>query len=118
MATVSCKVPWCSKSYKGMDFLQRLHEEIVDFCTFVAPTEEEHRIREDLVKRLTKVFSTLWPNSEVMMSSEMPHMCFSVLLECVSWGFSKASIVSHTFHCALQTAVFGSMATRLYLPKR
>ncbi|KAL3677750.1 hypothetical protein R1sor_020706 [Riccia sorocarpa] len=45
-------------------FLQ-LHQEIVDFCDFVTPTENEQRIRDEAVQRVTEVVLSIWPSCQV-----------------------------------------------------
>ncbi|BBN04554.1 non-canonical poly(A) RNA polymerase PAPD5/7 [Marchantia polymorpha subsp. ruderalis] len=45
-------------------FLQ-LHQEIVDFCNFVTPTEKEQKIRDDAVQRVREVVMSIWPSCQV-----------------------------------------------------
>lgn len=45
-----------------------LYAEIVDFCEFVAPTEEEQRLRAEAVQRVTGVVKTIWPTCEVLQT--------------------------------------------------
>lgn len=45
--------------------LLQLHQEIVDFCEFVAPTEEEQQMRETAVERVSGVVQSIWPHSQV-----------------------------------------------------
>ncbi|KAG6542519.1 hypothetical protein Mapa_015989 [Marchantia paleacea] len=45
-------------------FLQ-LHQEIVDFCNFVTPTEREQKIRDDAVQRVREVVLSIWPSCQV-----------------------------------------------------
>eukprot|EP00850_Spirogloea_muscicola_P014783 SM000108S14227 [mRNA] locus=s108:310432:315393:+ [translate_table: standard] len=45
----------------------RLHQEILDFCRFVAPTKEEVESREAAVRRVTAVIKSIWPKCQVKM---------------------------------------------------
>lgn len=58
--------PWAiGHRYENDNMTLRLHEEILDFCTYVSPTREEERIREDLVDRLKKVVEEMWPDAQL-----------------------------------------------------
>ncbi|CAN6483329.1 unnamed protein product [Victoria cruziana] len=43
----------------------QLHKEIVDFCDFVAPTQEEQASRAAAVNRIFEVIRYIWPHCEV-----------------------------------------------------
>ncbi|KAG0621663.1 hypothetical protein M758_3G038500 [Ceratodon purpureus] len=45
--------------------LLQLHQEIVDFCEFVAPTEEEQYMRDTAVERVSAVVKSIWPSCQV-----------------------------------------------------
>ncbi|CAM6061151.1 unnamed protein product [Sphagnum tenellum] len=45
--------------------LLQLHQEIVDFCEFVAPTEEEQQQRKAAVERVSAVVKLIWPSCQV-----------------------------------------------------
>ena len=42
-----------------------LHQEIVDFHSYMKPTPEEHSMREDVVKRISNVIVEVWPEAKV-----------------------------------------------------
>ncbi|XP_054153059.1 terminal nucleotidyltransferase 4B-like [Oppia nitens] len=42
-----------------------LHQEIEDFYNYMKPTACEHQMREDVVKRITKVVTDVWPQAKV-----------------------------------------------------
>eukprot|EP00850_Spirogloea_muscicola_P003014 SM000012S25276 [mRNA] locus=s12:8031:13418:- [translate_table: standard] len=61
--------PWASHQQKRAlhsPYL-RLHQEILDFCRFVAPTKEEVESREAAVRRVTAVIKSIWPKCQVKM---------------------------------------------------
>lgn len=41
--------------YKQYSPILRLHEEIIDFCSYVSPTVDEHNIRDRCIQRLTDI---------------------------------------------------------------
>ncbi len=45
-----------------------LHQEIEDFYDYMKPKPEEHYMREDVVKRITKVVNNLWPQARVLFN--------------------------------------------------
>lgn len=45
--------------------LLQLHQEIVDFCEFVAPTEAEQQMRDVAVQRVSAVVKSIWPSCQV-----------------------------------------------------
>jgi len=45
--------------------VSRLHEEILDFFNYMAPTEEEHAVRLDVVHRIKTVINKLWSEAVV-----------------------------------------------------
>ncbi|CAM6084092.1 unnamed protein product [Calypogeia fissa] len=61
--------PWARSgnshgSWFRSPFLQ-LHQEIVDFCNFVSPTEEEKELRKAAVQRVSDVITLIWPSCQV-----------------------------------------------------
>jgi non-canonical poly(A) RNA polymerase PAPD5/7 len=42
-----------------------LHEEVEDFYNYMKPRPEEHFMREDVVKRISKVVNEVWPHAKV-----------------------------------------------------
>jgi DNA polymerase sigma len=46
-------------------FTCSLHEEIEDFFTYMCPSNEEHKLRLRVIKRIKQVIYDLWPDSKV-----------------------------------------------------
>lgn len=42
-----------------------LHEEIEDFYNYMSPTEEEHALRVNVVRRIERVVRSLWQDATV-----------------------------------------------------
>jgi non-canonical poly(A) RNA polymerase PAPD5/7 len=42
-----------------------LHKEICDFYEFVRPSQHEHRLRDDIIRRCARALHTRWPTSEL-----------------------------------------------------
>ncbi|RLN77652.1 hypothetical protein BBO99_00006585, partial [Phytophthora kernoviae] len=59
--------PWMRerKGYFTTNVYECLHEEIMDFVSFISPTEEELNSRADLVDEMREVVAGLWPNAKV-----------------------------------------------------
>ncbi|XP_054709824.1 terminal nucleotidyltransferase 4B-like isoform X2 [Uloborus diversus] len=57
--------PWRSKEKLYSPGLLGLHEEIEDFYTYISPTQAEHFIRLEVVERITKIITKLWPQAKV-----------------------------------------------------
>ena len=67
------RMPWVSREYTAENFTLRLHEELLDFCAYVSPSQEEHDRRLQLIERVRQVTSTLWPGSTVRVRvSKLP----------------------------------------------
>ena len=45
--------------------LVKLHNEIIQFCDFIYPTQKELEIRESLILQLTNIATSLFPNCEL-----------------------------------------------------
>ena len=45
--------------------LVKLHNEILQFCDFIYPTQKELEIRESLISQLTNIATSLFPNCEL-----------------------------------------------------
>jgi non-canonical poly(A) RNA polymerase PAPD5/7 len=58
--------PWCTQEYTHTNLSIRLHAEILDFCTYVSPTPEEHMRRIQLIERIQSVVQSIWSNSKVV----------------------------------------------------
>lgn len=43
----------------------RFHNEILSFCEYIAPSKDEMRKREDLLKEITDVIKSLWPEPDI-----------------------------------------------------
>jgi len=57
---------WLSENtMKTKHPLVRLHNEVLDFCNYVAPTRNELAQRENALKLITDYIKELWPESEV-----------------------------------------------------
>lgn len=54
--------------------------EIVDFCDFLSPTQEEQASRAEAVRCVFDVIKYIWPNCKVILSSPLflthPHNFF------------------------------------------
>ncbi|KAF7708001.1 terminal nucleotidyltransferase 4A-like [Silurus meridionalis] len=57
--------PWKTRRYSPG--VNGLHEEIVDFYTFMSPRPEEEAMRRDVVNRIESVIKNLWPASSVQI---------------------------------------------------
>lgn len=59
--------PWLSKGTSAIrNTLVRFHNEIIDFCNYILPTETEHKRRETAMDRLTKVINGVFPKAKVL----------------------------------------------------
>ena len=59
------ELPWCTRAYDHPNFSLRLHEELIDFATFISPTQYEHNQRVALLNRITALVKTIWPKAIV-----------------------------------------------------
>ena len=67
-APPSDEAPWARPPYpQKYGCLLRLHEEIIDFCGWLQPTESERASREDLIQRMRGVVSSVWPEDKVSL---------------------------------------------------
>lgn len=57
------RAPWACSAYTHPNFTLRLHEEILDFCTYVAPKPEEQSMREQLIGRIEAIAREAFPNA-------------------------------------------------------
>ncbi|OWZ14815.1 Poly(A) RNA polymerase [Phytophthora megakarya] len=59
--------PWMGdrKGYFNKNVYECLHEEIMDFVSFISPTEEERNSRTQLVEEMRDVVKSLWPEATV-----------------------------------------------------
>eukprot|EP00854_Cymbomonas_tetramitiformis_P027269 gene27269-33581_t len=62
--------PWIPEGgvrrlYSVRSPLLRLHQEIIDFCRYMEPTDEEKMKRETAVKRVREVALGIWPKASV-----------------------------------------------------
>ena len=57
------KAPWAPGPYLQSNFTLRLHEELLDFCSYVAPKPDEQLMREELIARLTGLAHEAFPNA-------------------------------------------------------
>ncbi|GAB4823273.1 hypothetical protein N2152v2_010319 [Parachlorella kessleri] len=59
------RVPWL-RSLKGIRSpLLRLHQEIAEFCRYLAPSEEESEQRQAALERVSGAVQSIWPSAEV-----------------------------------------------------
>jgi non-canonical poly(A) RNA polymerase PAPD5/7 len=56
-----------SKGYEYDDFTVSLHEEILDFCKFMKPTEHEAQLRTHLIERVQQIATHTFPNSKMTL---------------------------------------------------
>lgn len=49
--------------------LLSLHEEIIDFYSYISPRPEEEKMRLEVVDRIKGVIHDLWPSAEVGSTS-------------------------------------------------
>ena len=57
--------PEAMKHRKMAPIMTRLHNEILDFCDYISPTEAEEALRRQVVQRVTEAVQFLWPEAEV-----------------------------------------------------
>lgn len=50
---------------RTFSLLLSLHEEIVDFYSYISPRPEEEKMRLEVVDRIKEVIHDLWPSAEV-----------------------------------------------------
>lgn len=62
MLMVECSVFYF---YGQIFFSFRLHDEIIDFYTYMSPRPEEKCMREGVVERIRRVVKQLWPDAQV-----------------------------------------------------
>lgn len=57
--------PWKNKDRHYEPDLIGLHDEIIDFYTYMSPRPEEKCMREGVVERIRRVVKQLWPDAQV-----------------------------------------------------
>lgn len=57
--------PWIPHQKKYSPGMAGLHEEILDFNMYMRPTRAEHKMRQDVIDRITKSVNNLFPNKNV-----------------------------------------------------
>ncbi|KAG8190973.1 hypothetical protein JTE90_010833 [Oedothorax gibbosus] len=57
--------PWRMPDKSYTPGLPGLHEEIEDFYQYMSPTRAEHNIRLEVVQRITKIITGIWPKAKV-----------------------------------------------------
>ncbi|KAK6186159.1 hypothetical protein SNE40_008253 [Patella caerulea] len=58
-------MPWRVKGKIYRSDILGLHEEIKDFYSYMSPRDEEHRMRNEVVARIKKVMTDLWPDAQM-----------------------------------------------------
>jgi non-canonical poly(A) RNA polymerase PAPD5/7 len=70
-ASESILPPWLSSAerlestYNQQDFTLGLHEEILDYLEYVSPSEQERKLREELVDRVKSITYKVFPLCEI-----------------------------------------------------
>lgn len=57
------RAPWAPGPYTHPSFTLRMHEEILDFCAFVAPKPAEQVMREELIQRIETLAREAFPKA-------------------------------------------------------
>ncbi|XP_037831817.1 terminal nucleotidyltransferase 4A isoform X2 [Kryptolebias marmoratus] len=57
--------PWKTRKYKPG--VLGLHEEVVDFYNFMSPRPEEAAMRKEVVTRIKRIITELWPKADVQI---------------------------------------------------
>ncbi|XP_067118656.1 terminal nucleotidyltransferase 4B-like [Centruroides vittatus] len=59
-------IPWVdpNKTYSQVPIVA-LHEEIEDFYEYIRPTQLEHRMRLDVIRRIKNAVLSLWPKAQI-----------------------------------------------------
>ena len=55
----------------NLSLTDHLHMELIDFGMYISPSEKEHKMRINLIKRLKNVFRNLWPKCKVKVFGSM-----------------------------------------------
>lgn len=55
----------------NLSLTDHLHMELIDFGMYISPSEKEHKMRINLIKRLKNVFRSLWPKCKVKVFGSM-----------------------------------------------
>ena len=64
--TTASWLKWsCDSNYYKSPPLVRLHNEILTFCEYIAPNRVELNHRDKVLKEITDVIHSIWPNSTV-----------------------------------------------------
>lgn len=58
------KLPFCLRL--------SLHEEVIDFYSYISPRPEEEKMRLEVVDRIKGVIHDLWPSAEVGLLNFIP----------------------------------------------
>lgn len=70
-----------------LDFrLFSLHEEIMDFFSFMSPKPEEESMRRDVVNRIEGIIKDLWPTVQVSLTSIDVYLCTPFGQVTLVWG--------------------------------
>lgn len=70
-----------------LDFrLFSLHEEIMDFFSFMSPKPEEESMRRDVVNRIEGIIKDLWPTVQVSVTRIVVYLCTPFAQVTLVWG--------------------------------
>lgn len=76
-----------------------LHEEILDFYEYMKPTPEEHFMRRNVVKQISKVIKEVWPEAIVSFFSLCLYLVSnSCFLGGLFWQFPNGTLFAHQRH--------------------
>ncbi|CAL8469529.1 g9070 [Coccomyxa elongata] len=61
------ELPWASASHHIRSATIRLHNELVEFCRFLAPSSSELEARKAALARVTEAVQSIWPSATVQI---------------------------------------------------
>lgn len=71
-----------------------LHEEIIDFYSYISPRVEEEKMRLEVVDRIKDVILDLWPSAEVRIIFNWKTFFFCL----ISLGLWTMTFLCHFFY--------------------
>lgn len=91
-----------------------LHEEIMDFFSFMSPKPEEESMRRDVVNRIEGIIKDLWPTVQVSVTSIDVYLCTPFGQVTMGWGFGCSVLHTFVFVMCCQPSHKPSMLTYEY----